>query len=147
MKRKNLDLNDNLKVIHFMHVHNNAAKVVRICKTNPTTVLRCWKNRNALTELSTEKIPGTVKRPLKNYSLQLNRILRNLFDMYARNDYLSVAVTLNLEHCLQLKLVESITSVHLMVGSKSFCVAVASNRHSSCTKKVPVNFQPPPHPE
>ena len=65
MKRKNLDLNDKLKIIRFMYKNNNAAKVGRICKANPRTVLLCWKNRNVLAKLSTEKIPGTVKRPLK----------------------------------------------------------------------------------
>ena len=40
MKRKNLDLNNKLKVIHFMHKLNNAAEVDRICKTNLRTVLQ-----------------------------------------------------------------------------------------------------------
>lgn len=64
-KRRNLDPNDKLKVIHPTHKLNKVAEVGRMCKTNPRTVLRCWKNRNALAELSSAKIPGTINRLLK----------------------------------------------------------------------------------
>ena len=51
-KRKNLDLNDKIRDIHYIHKHSNSVKVSAICKTNPRTVRRCWQNRVKMMELA-----------------------------------------------------------------------------------------------
>ena len=64
-KRKNLDLNDKIRVIHYMHKHINAVKVSTIFKTNPRTVRRCCQNRVKLMEVAGVSTRGSSKRPLR----------------------------------------------------------------------------------
>ena len=92
MKRKNLDLSDKLKVIHFMNKPNNVAKVDRICKTKPRKKLQCWNNRDELAKLSTEKIPGTIKRPLKSLFLAIELNVEE-FIRYVRSQPLPITST------------------------------------------------------
>ena len=40
-KRKNLDLNDKIRVTHYIHKHRYFVKVSAIWKTNPCTGRRC----------------------------------------------------------------------------------------------------------
>ncbi len=57
-QRRNLDLNDKLRVVHHMQIHKNASTVGRIFQIHRKTVMRCWAKREA-------KVPGDVKRPLR----------------------------------------------------------------------------------
>ena len=127
-----------------MHLHN-AAAVGRICNTNSRTVLQSWNNRNALAKLSSGKIPGTIKQPLKHrfpvIGLDIEKFIR-----YIHSQRLTVTNS-HVKACA-LRAAQALGSSNFYASNcwlQNFLGGKVSNRRSSCVEKVPVIFQPTNH--
>ena len=63
--RRNLTLNEKVKLVHYQEKHRNATPVGSIFKVHHKSVMRHWMNREKILDMARCEYPGEVKRPLK----------------------------------------------------------------------------------